>query len=253
MAASRSSPVLHADGARCSEHRPRSPHRGSRRHSVCLLRCSGRCWMPGFRRKRSAPGVGDGAGHRVCLVPGNLLFRGQPQSCRRTNRGRPMPRSATVQTGASGRLEPARAFTRMQQRNGEAPSPRPTPNRVAAHKTPLRERQQRPAAIRRRSRAETEAPYDSEDVLQGLLARFPDLLAGDQFAGGEAQRWVLIDRESRVPDEEGGVGRWSLDHLFLCPQKCTTAGPASTLRRAGSRSSRPQMVRSCRRVVASAS
>ena len=61
----------------------------------------------------------------------------------------------------------------------------------------------------------TEAPYDSEDVLQGLLARFPDLLAGDQLAGGEARRWVLVDRESRVPDEEGGVGRWSLDHLFL--------------------------------------
>jgi hypothetical protein len=61
----------------------------------------------------------------------------------------------------------------------------------------------------------TEAPYDTEDVLQGLLARFPDLLAGDQLIGGEARRWVLIDRESRVPDEEGGVGRWSLDHLFL--------------------------------------
>jgi len=61
----------------------------------------------------------------------------------------------------------------------------------------------------------TEAPYDSEDVLQELLARFPDLLAGDQLAGGEARRWVLIDRESGVPNEEGGVGRWSLDHLFL--------------------------------------
>ena len=61
----------------------------------------------------------------------------------------------------------------------------------------------------------TEAPYDSEDVLQALLAKFPDLLAGDQFAGGEARRWVLIDRESRVPDAEGGVGRWSVDHLFL--------------------------------------
>lgn len=29
----------------------------------------------------------------------------------------------------------------------------------------------------------TEAPYDSEDVLQELLAKFPDLLAGDQLAG----------------------------------------------------------------------
>ena len=53
----------------------------------------------------------------------------------------------------------------------------------------------------------TEAPYDSEDVLQELLAKFPDLLAGDQFAGADARRWVLIDRESAVPDEEGGGGR----------------------------------------------
>ncbi len=46
----------------------------------------------------------------------------------------------------------------------------------------------------------TEAPYDSEDVLQELLAKFPDLLAGDQLAGVGARRWVLIDRESAVPD-----------------------------------------------------
>jgi hypothetical protein len=60
-----------------------------------------------------------------------------------------------------------------------------------------------------------EAPYDSEDVLQALLAKFPDLLAGDQLAGGDPRRWVLVDRESAVPDEEGGGGRWSVDHLFL--------------------------------------
>jgi hypothetical protein len=61
----------------------------------------------------------------------------------------------------------------------------------------------------------TEAPYDSEDVLQRLLAKFPDLLAGDQMGGGEARRWVLIGRESAVPDAEDGGGRWSVDHLFL--------------------------------------
>ena len=61
----------------------------------------------------------------------------------------------------------------------------------------------------------TEAPYDSEDVLQSLLARFPDLLAGDQFATGEARRWVLIDRESALPDSEDGAGRWWVDDLFL--------------------------------------
>lgn len=61
----------------------------------------------------------------------------------------------------------------------------------------------------------TEAPYDSEDVLQELLAKFPDLLAGDQLAGSDPRRWILIDRESAVPDAEEGAGRWSLDHLFL--------------------------------------
>jgi len=60
-----------------------------------------------------------------------------------------------------------------------------------------------------------EAPYDSEDVLQGLIAKFPDLLAGDQLAGGEARRWILIDREPAVPDAEDAGGRWSVDHLFL--------------------------------------
>lgn len=61
----------------------------------------------------------------------------------------------------------------------------------------------------------TEAPYDTEDVLQELLARFPDLLAGDQLAGADARRWLLIDRESPVPDTQEGAGRWSVDHLFL--------------------------------------
>ncbi len=61
----------------------------------------------------------------------------------------------------------------------------------------------------------TEAPYDSEDVLQELLAKFPDLLAGDQLTGAEARRWILIGRESALPDSEKGPGRWSVDHVFL--------------------------------------
>ena len=61
----------------------------------------------------------------------------------------------------------------------------------------------------------TEAPYDSEDVLQELLAKFPDLLAGDQLVGGEPRRWILVDREAALPDSEDAAGRWSVDHLFL--------------------------------------
>src|SRR5215211_4729982 len=60
-----------------------------------------------------------------------------------------------------------------------------------------------------------ETPYDSEDVLQALLARFPDLLAGDQLAGQAPRRWLLVGREAALPTEEDGGGRWSVDHLFL--------------------------------------
>lgn len=60
-----------------------------------------------------------------------------------------------------------------------------------------------------------EAGYDSERVLQKLLATNPDLLAGDQMNADEPRRWLLVTREMKVPAEEDGTGRWSLDHLFL--------------------------------------
>lgn len=60
-----------------------------------------------------------------------------------------------------------------------------------------------------------ETPYDMEDVLQGLLARYPDLLPGEQINPDEPRRWLLIRREMGVPGEEGAEGRWSLDHLFV--------------------------------------
>lgn len=60
-----------------------------------------------------------------------------------------------------------------------------------------------------------EEGYASEDLLQSLLEQHPSLLAGDQMSGGEAKRWLLVKREASVPGEEGGSGRWSLDHLFL--------------------------------------
>ncbi len=61
----------------------------------------------------------------------------------------------------------------------------------------------------------TEHEYDSEELLQKLLAKYPSLLAGDQVDSASPRRWLLISRELPVPDEEGGSGRWSLDHLFL--------------------------------------
>lgn len=60
-----------------------------------------------------------------------------------------------------------------------------------------------------------EAGYESEDVLQSLLARFPSLLAGDEMTPHAPRRWLLVSREMAVPDSEDGGGRWSLDHLFV--------------------------------------
>src|SRR5438477_5155334 len=60
-----------------------------------------------------------------------------------------------------------------------------------------------------------EQPYDTEDVLQQLLAKYPSLLAGDQFGGAAPRRWLLVAREMGVPGEQDGGDRWSLDHLFL--------------------------------------
>jgi hypothetical protein len=61
----------------------------------------------------------------------------------------------------------------------------------------------------------THADYISEDLLQTLLADYPDLLTPDKI-GPEPRRWLLISRETGVPDQEdGSYGRWALDHLFL--------------------------------------
>lgn len=60
-----------------------------------------------------------------------------------------------------------------------------------------------------------EALYDSERLLQEMLAKHPDLLAGEQINIDDPRRWLLVTREMSVPDEEDGSGRWSIDHLFL--------------------------------------
>jgi hypothetical protein len=57
-----------------------------------------------------------------------------------------------------------------------------------------------------------EARYDAERTLQELLAKHPDLLAGDQIDSVEPRRWLLITREMTVASEEDGAERWSLDH-----------------------------------------
>jgi hypothetical protein len=60
-----------------------------------------------------------------------------------------------------------------------------------------------------------EAKYDSEKMLQILLADYPKILAGDQIDSENPRKWLLVDREIGVPNEENASPVWSLDHLFI--------------------------------------
>ncbi len=57
--------------------------------------------------------------------------------------------------------------------------------------------------------------YASEALLQELIAKYPNLLAGDQINSDMPRRWLLVSREMPLASDEDGVGRWSVDHLFL--------------------------------------
>lgn len=57
--------------------------------------------------------------------------------------------------------------------------------------------------------------YESEDLLQSLIEKYPDLLAGDQMGGNETIRFILIKREAGIPDGDGNCDRWSVDHILL--------------------------------------
>jgi hypothetical protein len=59
------------------------------------------------------------------------------------------------------------------------------------------------------------ASFVSEDDFQRLLAEFPLLLSGDLIDAASPRRWLLISREKSIPSDEGGGGRWALDHLFI--------------------------------------
>ncbi|MGO8749404.1 MAG: hypothetical protein ACLQNE_25885 [Thermoguttaceae bacterium] len=60
-----------------------------------------------------------------------------------------------------------------------------------------------------------EEPFATERKFQELLAKHPNLLAGDQIDSTSPRKWLLVQREMGVPAEEAGEDRWSLDHLFL--------------------------------------
>jgi hypothetical protein len=60
----------------------------------------------------------------------------------------------------------------------------------------------------------SEQAYDSEAVLQELLAQHPALLAGEQLVDGDPRRWLFVDREMPV-SADTSASSWYVDHLFL--------------------------------------
>jgi hypothetical protein len=59
-----------------------------------------------------------------------------------------------------------------------------------------------------------EQEYETEPVLQSLIAEHPEILAGDD-QGEQPTAWVLVKQEASIADEEEPGRRMSLDHLYL--------------------------------------
>jgi len=63
--------------------------------------------------------------------------------------------------------------------------------------------------------AVNQAAFDLESDLQTLIAQYPDLLPGHLINPADPRRWLLVQREMGIPDDEDLGDRWWLDHLFL--------------------------------------
>ena len=57
--------------------------------------------------------------------------------------------------------------------------------------------------------------FESEDALQKLVAKYPQLLSGDEGSAAGISEWLFVAREMGIPSEEGAGDRWAVDHLFL--------------------------------------
>lgn len=57
--------------------------------------------------------------------------------------------------------------------------------------------------------------FENEDLLQQLLAKYPDLMPGELVDEVDPRRWLLITREAGIALGGEGGNRWSLDHLFV--------------------------------------
>ena len=63
--------------------------------------------------------------------------------------------------------------------------------------------------------AVNQAAFDLESDLQTLIAQYPDLLPGHLINPDDPRRWLLVQQEMGIPDDEDLGDRWRLDHLFL--------------------------------------
>ncbi len=61
----------------------------------------------------------------------------------------------------------------------------------------------------------SEESYGSEADFQELIAKYPNILAGNLINEDEPRKWLFISREAALPSKENGSDRWSVDHLFL--------------------------------------
>ncbi|MEJ7786106.1 MAG: hypothetical protein WKF96_14975 [Solirubrobacteraceae bacterium] len=59
----------------------------------------------------------------------------------------------------------------------------------------------------------SEQRYDSEDLLQALVERHPELLAGELIDPDVPRQWLLISREIPFAGDDGHVGR--IDHVLI--------------------------------------
>ena len=61
----------------------------------------------------------------------------------------------------------------------------------------------------------TEEPFRTEELLQQLLAKYPELLDGEQIRPDDPRRWILVTREKGIADTADAGARWSIDHLLV--------------------------------------
>lgn len=61
----------------------------------------------------------------------------------------------------------------------------------------------------------SETSFESEDIFQDLLGKYPNLLAGELIDPDNPRNWILVTREMGIPGSEYTGDRWAVDHLFL--------------------------------------